>query len=152
MWLRRCHARPEAPVNDDLLEQFIAEARDLLVEAGEDLLALERAPTDKARINRLFRSVHTLKGSSCLFDMPGLTQVLHAGEDLFEAVRERGLALTPEMVDATLRARPDRQMDRRAGTDRGSAGRCRADCQRDGRSAASAFSAHRNSRRESQSV
>jgi two-component system chemotaxis sensor kinase CheA len=104
MWLRRCHARPEAPVNDDLLEQFIAEARDLLVEAGEDLLALERAPTDKARINRLFRSVHTLKGSSCLFDMPGLTQVLHAGEDLFEAVRERGLALTPEMVDAMLSA------------------------------------------------
>ncbi len=91
-------------MNDDLLEQFIAEARDLLVEAGEELLALERAPADKARINRLFRSVHTLKGSSCLFDMPALTQVLHAGEDLFQAVREHGLALTPEMVDATLSA------------------------------------------------
>jgi len=91
-------------VNDDLLEQFIAEARDLLVEAGEDLLALERAPADKARINRLFRSVHTLKGSSCLFDVPALTQVLHAGEDLFQAVREESLALTPEMVDATLSA------------------------------------------------
>ena len=91
-------------MTDDLLEQFVAEARDLLVEAGEDLLALERAPADQARINRLFRSVHTLKGSSCLFDLPALTQVLHAGEDLFQAVRERGLPLTPEMVDVTLSA------------------------------------------------
>jgi two-component system chemotaxis sensor kinase CheA len=91
-------------MNDDLLEQFIAEGRELLLEAVEDLLALERAPGDKERINRLFRSIHTVKGSSCLFDIPPLTQVLHAGEDMFQAVRERGAALTPEMVDAMLGA------------------------------------------------
>jgi two-component system chemotaxis sensor kinase CheA len=91
-------------MNDDLLEQFVAEARDLLAEAGADLLALERAPDDAARINRLFRSVHTLKGSSGLFDLPPLTRVLHAGEDLFQAVRERGVAISPEIVDVALRA------------------------------------------------
>ncbi len=91
-------------MNDDLLEQFVAEARDLLAEAGADLLALERAPDDAARINRLFRSVHTLKGSSGLFDLPALTRVLHAGEDLFQAVRERGVAISPEIVDVVLRA------------------------------------------------
>ena len=89
---------------NELLAQFIAEARDLLQEAGEDLLALERAPGDEPAINRLFRSVHTLKGSSGLFDAAPMTQVLHAAEDIFQAVREHGLALTPEMVDLTLKA------------------------------------------------
>jgi two-component system chemotaxis sensor kinase CheA len=91
-------------MNDDLLVQFIGESRELLVEAQEDLLALERAPDDRDRIHRLFRSIHTVKGSSCLFDIPPITRVLHAGEDLFQAVREHGLALTPEMVDAALGA------------------------------------------------
>jgi two-component system chemotaxis sensor kinase CheA len=85
---------------NDLLQQFVIEARDLLQEAGEDLLSLERSPTDEAAINRLFRSVHTLKGSSGLFDAQPLTRVLHAAEDLFQAVREGRLALTAAMVDA----------------------------------------------------
>jgi two-component system chemotaxis sensor kinase CheA len=88
---------------NELLAQFIAEARDLLHEAGEDLLALERTPDNEEAINRLFRSVHTLKGSSGLFEVPPLTQILHAAEDIFQAVREHTLLLTPEMVDLTLK-------------------------------------------------
>jgi two-component system chemotaxis sensor kinase CheA len=88
---------------NDLLIQFVAEAGDLLREAGEDLLALERAPDDEGAINRLFRSVHTLKGSSGLFDVQPLTRILHAAEDIFQAVREHQMALTPEMVDLTLK-------------------------------------------------
>jgi len=87
----------------ELLIQFVAEAGDLLREAGEDLLALERVPDDADAINRLFRSVHTLKGSSGLFDVQPLTRALHAAEDIFQAVREQKLALTPEMVDLTLK-------------------------------------------------
>jgi two-component system chemotaxis sensor kinase CheA len=89
---------------NELLAQFVSEARDLLQEAGENLLALERTPDDEGAINTLFRSVHTLKGSSGLFEAQPLTQVLHAAEDIFQAVRERRLALTPEMADLTLRA------------------------------------------------
>jgi two-component system chemotaxis sensor kinase CheA len=88
---------------NELLAQFILEARDLLREAGEDLLALERKPDDVEAINRLFRSVHTLKGSSGLFEAQPLTQVLHAAEDIFQAVRELGLRLTPDMVDLALK-------------------------------------------------
>jgi two-component system chemotaxis sensor kinase CheA len=89
-------------MNDDLLAQFIAESRELLQEAVADLLALERAPDDQERINRLFRAVHTVKGSSGLFEIPPITRVLHAAEDMLQAVRERKIALTPEMVDASL--------------------------------------------------
>jgi len=87
---------------NDLLVQFVAEARDLLQEAGEDLLTLERAPGDAEAINRLFRSIHTLKGSSGLFDVQPLTKTLHAAEDIFQEVREQTLAVTPEMVDVAL--------------------------------------------------
>jgi len=89
---------------NDLLALFVAEARELLQDAGQDLLVLERAPEDATAINRLFRSVHTIKGSSGLFDMPPLTRTLHAAEDMFQAVREHRLNLTPEMVDMALQA------------------------------------------------
>jgi len=88
---------------NDLLVQFVTEARELLQDAGEALLSLERTPDDETAVNRLFRSVHTLKGSSGLFEAQPLTEVLHAAEDIFHAVREHGIALTPEMVDLTLK-------------------------------------------------
>jgi two-component system chemotaxis sensor kinase CheA len=89
---------------NDLLALFVSEARELLQDAGQDLLVLERASDDATAINRLFRSVHTIKGSSGLFDMPPLTRTLHAAEDMFQAVREHRLSLTPEMVDMALQA------------------------------------------------
>jgi two-component system chemotaxis sensor kinase CheA len=89
---------------NDLLALFVSEARELLQDAGQDLLVLERAPDNTAAINRLFRSVHTIKGSSGLFDMPPLTRTLHAAEDMFQAVREHRLKLTPDMVDMALQA------------------------------------------------
>lgn len=46
----------------DLDDQFLSEARELLAQAGEDLLALEREPANTDRIDRLFRALHTLKG------------------------------------------------------------------------------------------
>ncbi len=70
-----------------LLEQFLSEARDGLQGIGEKLMQLESAPADAGLMNELFRLVHTLKGNSGLFDFPEMTRVLHAGEDLMDAVR-----------------------------------------------------------------
>ena len=87
-----------------LLERFIPEAREYLESAAAGLLKLERDPSDEGLVNEVFRAVHTLKGASGLFDTPGLTRLLHAGEDLLDAVRSNLLALDPEMVDALLDA------------------------------------------------
>jgi|HubBroStandDraft_1064217.scaffolds.fasta_scaffold00239_10 two-component system chemotaxis sensor kinase CheA len=89
---------------NELMAQFVTEGRELLQAAGDDLLALERAPADREAINRLFRSIHTLKGSSGLFDAKPLTQILHAAEDIFQAVRELAFVPTPELVDLALAA------------------------------------------------
>ena len=66
-------------------------------------MALEKCPDDEDTINRVFRSVHTLKGSSGLFDAQPLTRVLHVAEDTFQAVREHKLAVTPDMIDLALK-------------------------------------------------
>lgn len=88
-----------------LLVQFLTEARDLVEESITGLLTLEENPADGASMNRLFRSVHTLKGSSGLFEEYAvLTRVLHAGEDLLDTVRAGKLVLNGEMVDQLLAA------------------------------------------------
>lgn len=87
-----------------LLEQFLSEAREFLQGIGEKLMELERAPADAGLMNELFRLVHTLKGSSGLFDFPEMTRVLHAGEDLMDAVRDGRVAYSRELADVLLDA------------------------------------------------
>jgi two-component system chemotaxis sensor kinase CheA len=85
-----------------LLARFVPEARDLLQAAAGALLGLEKTPSDEASINDLFRSVHTLKGSSGLFDVPALTRLVHVAEDLLGAVRAGRTGLTSDRVDLLL--------------------------------------------------
>lgn len=86
-----------------LLNQFVTEARELLESAVEGLLALERTPGDSEVIARVFRSVHTLKGNAGFFDFAAIGVVVHAGEDLLDAVRDGALALNGHAVDELLR-------------------------------------------------
>jgi two-component system chemotaxis sensor kinase CheA len=81
-----------AVVSGGLLAQFLVEARELIQEASDDLLALERDPEDAERIDRTFRAFHTLKGSAALFAFEPLTSALHAAEDLLAGLREGRLA------------------------------------------------------------
>jgi two-component system chemotaxis sensor kinase CheA len=85
-----------------LLDQFVEEAGDLLEAAGAALLVLERNPADQCAVNDLFRSVHTLKGTSALFDLPALTKLVHAGEDLLDSVREGAIPVSGDFVDLQL--------------------------------------------------
>ena len=73
---------------DELLAQFLLAGPELLEQANDALVALERAPGDFARLNDAFRAVHTLKGSVGLFDLPPLESLLHAAEDILSGLRE----------------------------------------------------------------
>ena len=85
-----------------LLAQFIPEARELIETAGAGLLELERHPGQMSLVNDVFRAVHTLKGSSGLFDVKPLTSLVHAAEDLLGDVRAEKFALTADIVDELL--------------------------------------------------
>ena len=87
-----------------LLAQFLAEAADLLTQVDEGLLQLERTPGDPELVNEVFRAAHTFKGSSGLFDIPELTRLTHAAEDLLDQVRGGALTLDSGMTDDLLAA------------------------------------------------
>lgn len=87
-----------------LLTQFLAEARDFLQGIGEKLMQLEQVPDDADLMIELFRLVHTLKGNSGLFEFPEMTRVLHAGEDLMDAVRNGRVDYAQDLADQLLDA------------------------------------------------
>ena len=87
-----------------LLEQFLAEAREFLQGIGEKLMQLEQAPGDADLMNELFRLVHTLKGNSGLFEFSEMTRVLHAGEDLMDAVKNGQVVYSQKLADQLLDA------------------------------------------------
>ena len=87
---------------DDLLEQFLIEGRELVEQASDDLMALERNPTDAARLDNAFRAIHTLKGSVALFDFAPMGVALHAAEDLLGDIRRKNVVAGRDMIDALL--------------------------------------------------
>jgi two-component system, chemotaxis family, sensor kinase CheA len=87
-----------------LLEQFLSEARESLQNAGVKLMHLENDPGNALVMVELFRLVHTLKGNSGLFDFPEMTRVLHAAEDLMDAVRSGKVTYSPTLADRLLDA------------------------------------------------
>jgi two-component system chemotaxis sensor kinase CheA len=87
---------------DELLAQFLIEGRELVQQASDDLLALEREGHNAARLDSAFRAVHTLKGSVGLFDLAPMGRALHAAEDLLEAVRARRVRADSGFLDLLL--------------------------------------------------
>lgn len=84
---------------DPMLEAFIAESRENLETASSGFLGLESQPDSHQLMDEIFRAMHTLKGSSGLFDIRPFTSVVHAAEDVLDCVRADELALTSEHVD-----------------------------------------------------
>src|SRR5690349_14842098 len=89
---------------DELLEQFLIEGRELIQQVSDDLMSLERQPSDAALLDSAFRAVHTLKGSVGLFEYPALGRVLHAAEDVMGELRGRRLAVGREVIGSLLAA------------------------------------------------
>ncbi len=87
-----------------LLEQFLSESRETLQSAGSKLMQLENEPKNVEAMTELFRLVHTLKGNSGLFDFPEMTRVLHAAEDLMDAVRGGKVPYSMSLADQLLDA------------------------------------------------
>ena len=85
-----------------LQEQFVIEARELIRQATDNLIALERDGTSPERVDSVFRAFHTLKGSAGVVELPAMSIILHAAEDLLDSVRRGTLGAGAEMVDAAL--------------------------------------------------
>jgi two-component system chemotaxis sensor kinase CheA len=72
---------------DDLIADFVAESREMLEALGGEIVAWEANPGDRARLDSIFRFVHTVKGNCGFFDFPRLEALSHAAEDALADVR-----------------------------------------------------------------
>ena len=72
---------------DDLIADFVAECREMLEALGGEIVAWEAQPDDRARLDSIFRFVHTVKGNCGFFDFPRLESLSHAAEDALADVR-----------------------------------------------------------------
>jgi two-component system chemotaxis sensor kinase CheA len=92
----------------DIMEQmrgtFRAEALDLLIELDCALLALEAEASDSTLVHRVFRAVHTIKGSGATAGFAHLARFAHKMEEAFDMARDGRLAVTPDLIDCGLKA------------------------------------------------
>ncbi|TKK30569.1 chemotaxis protein CheA [Pseudomonas sp. CFBP13528] len=72
---------------DDVLQTFIAESRELLLQMEDALLQIEQSPHDLDTINGLFRVAHTIKGSAGLFGLMPIVEFTHVAESVLDRVR-----------------------------------------------------------------
>lgn len=86
-------------------EAFREEAYELLTELESSLLELEERPTDEEVIGRVFRAMHTIKGSGAMFGFDDISHFTHEVETVFDLVRKGKLSVTKELVNLTLSAR-----------------------------------------------
>jgi two-component system chemotaxis sensor kinase CheA len=87
---------------DDLLQEFIAETRETLEAISGEIVAWEAEPRDRARLDAIFRFVHTVKGSCGFLDLPRLARLSHAAEDVLAGVRDGKRTPDKALVDAVL--------------------------------------------------
>ena len=87
---------------DELLADFVAETREMLEASEGEIIAWEADPADRARLDTIFRFVHTVKGNCGFFDFPRLANLSHAAEDALSDCRAGRREPDSALVSAVL--------------------------------------------------
>jgi two-component system chemotaxis sensor kinase CheA len=88
--------------SDDIVKEFLVESYENLDRLDRDLITLEKNPNDREVLWSVFRTIHTIKGTSGFLAFDKLGAVAHAGESLLGRLREGELRLNPEITTALL--------------------------------------------------
>ena len=89
-------------LNDEILQDFLVEAGEILELLGEQLVELEQAPDDLDLLNAVFRGFHTVKGGGGFLSLDTLVAVCHRAEDVFNLLRQGERQVTPQLMDVIL--------------------------------------------------
>ncbi len=90
-------------LNDEILQDFLVEAGEILEQLGEQLVELERAPDDLELLNCVFRGFHTVKGGAGFLSLNSLVGICHRAEDVFNLLRQGERQVTPQLMDVILK-------------------------------------------------
>ena len=86
-------------------QAFREEARELLTELESSLLELEDTPDDQNLIDRVFRAMHTLKGSGAMFGFDDVAHFIHDFETVFDFIRSGKMLLSKDILNLALKSR-----------------------------------------------
>jgi two-component system chemotaxis sensor kinase CheA len=89
---------------EELLQDFLLEASDLLADVDSKLMDLEKSPNDKTILNVIFRGFHTIKGGAGFLNATELVTLCHLTENLFDKLRNVELQLNPNLLDVIMAA------------------------------------------------
>jgi len=89
---------------ENLHNIYLEEAEDLFSKIEESLLLLEKAPDDSSLIAEVFRSMHTLKGSSSMYGSNKVADFVHNLETIYDKVRGREIDLSQPIIEATFKS------------------------------------------------
>ena len=91
-------------VDEDILQDFLVEAGEILELLQEQLVDLENNPEDGGLLNAIFRGYHTVKGGAGFLSLTELVDICHGAENVFDVMRTGQRTLTPELMDVILQA------------------------------------------------
>ncbi len=89
-------------MDDELLEDFLIEAGEILERLNEELVELENSPDDMELLNSIFRGFHTIKGGAGFLAIDPMVAVCHRSEDVFNMVRNGERAINAHLMDTIL--------------------------------------------------
>lgn len=90
------------PEMREIVESFLVESKEIVDSLDLDLIELEKNPTDENLLNKVFRSFHTIKGSSGFLNLTKLTVITHRCEDILNKLRRKEVILNDEIMDSIL--------------------------------------------------
>ncbi|WP_200260751.1 Hpt domain-containing protein, partial [Halorhodospira neutriphila] len=91
-------------LNDDIVQDFLVESREILERLGGQLVELEQRGGDADLLNSVFRGFHTIKGGAGFLGLDPLVEVCHRTEDVFNLLRNGDKQVSSELMDTVLRA------------------------------------------------
>ena len=89
--------------DDPLIQEFLVESSELLDHAVQDLVVLESAPAEPETLNRIFRAVHTIKGTAGFLGFDDMVRLSHRAEDVLNDLRKGVYVASPYIVDLLLK-------------------------------------------------
>ena len=91
-----------ASEDDEIMREFLLESRDNLSQLDQDFVTLEQNPRDHAVLSRIFRCIHTIKGTSGFLNLPALERLTHSGETQLSRLRDGEILLDTHATSALL--------------------------------------------------
>jgi two-component system chemotaxis sensor kinase CheA len=90
--------------DEEILQDFLVEAGEILELLSEQLVKLEQSPDNKDLLNAIFRGFHTVKGGAGFLQLDNMVECCHVTENLFDILRNGQRDVTSELMDVVLQA------------------------------------------------